>query len=96
MNEMMQLIVGLFEQNNYLVISHLQSDNSFILKHKAFNDYWIVVDGLFDYTNQDDLYEKFHEKFGKEFPLAEKNTSLLLLVDTNKQQGEYDEVEIEK
>lgn len=95
MNEFIQLIIEIFEHNDYFAISDIQSDNPYVLKHKTFEDFWIVAEGLSAFTNQDELYDKFNEKFGKRYPLAEKNTSLLLLVDTDKQQEDYDAVKIE-
>lgn len=91
----MDFILQLFTSNGYEMIPQPDRNKPMFFKNHKHDDYWLVAESLESYRHQAELYEWFSNDLGKRFPLAEKNTSLLLLVDTDRQQGEYDEVEIE-
>lgn len=52
-------------------------------RHNEHEDYWLVAVGVESYQNQDILFEEMQSSFYKECPLAVKNTSLLILYDTD-------------
>lgn len=95
MTEFMDFIRRLFGENGYMEIPQPNPDMPFVFKSNECDDYWLLAESLYHYRKQADLFEWFKGDIVNRFPLAEKNTSLLLLVDTEKQQGNYDEVEIE-
>jgi len=51
------------------------------LKRNEHDDYWLVAEGYNWCENQEELYQAVYGKFGSEYPLFEKNTSLLILHD---------------
>lgn len=73
-------ILGEFSRNNYTLLGKIQDDVHF-LTHNEYDDYWIVAEGYGCYEKQEELYQDLYEKFGSEYPLFEKNTSLLILHD---------------
>lgn len=75
------LIKKQFEENGYSVLGIVHEDLLF-LKNNEHEDYWLVAVGVECYQNQDVLFEKMQSSFYKEYPLAVKNTSLLILYDT--------------
>lgn len=95
MTEFMQFILDLFGKHHYDILSSPDLKTTKFFKLQDIDDYWCVSEGLETYEKQAELYKWFKSKLGKQHPVAEKNISLLLLVDTDKQQGEYDQVEIE-
>lgn len=95
MTEFMNFIKRLFGENGYEAISKPDQDKPLVFKNDKFEDYWIIAEDLRAFQKQVDLFEWFKGEIVNRFPLAEKNTSLLLLVDTDKQQEKFDEVAIE-
>lgn len=75
-----EFILGEFAHNNYTFLGKVQNDVCF-LKNNEHDDYWLVAEGYGSYEKQEDLYQGVYEKFGSEYPLFEKNTSLLILYD---------------
>ena len=73
-----EFILGEFAHNNYTFLGKVQNDICF-LKNNEHDDYWLVAEGYGSYEKQEDLYQGVYEKFGFEYPLFEKNTSLLIL-----------------
>lgn len=71
-----------FEDNGYSVLGFVHEDVLF-LKNNEHEDFWLVAVGLESYQNQDVLFEEMQASFYKEYPLAVKNTSLLILYDTD-------------
>lgn len=71
-----------FEENGYSVLGIVHEDVLF-LKNNEHEDYWLVAVGVESYQNQDILFEEMQSSFYKECPLAVKNTSLLILYDTD-------------
>lgn len=70
-----------FEENGYSVLGIVDTSVLF-LKNNEHEDYWLVAVGVKSYQNQDNLFEEMQSTFYKEYPLAVKNTSLLILYDT--------------
>lgn len=95
MTDFMDFILQLFVSNGYEMIPQPDHNKPMFLKNNKHDDYWLVAESLDSYRHQAGQYEWFSKDLGKRFPLAEKNTSLLLLVDKDRQQGDFDEVEIE-
>lgn len=95
MTEFMNFIIRLFGENGYKAIPQPDQDKPLVFKNDKFEDYWIIAEGLKAFQKQADLFEWFTSDIINRFPLSEKNTSLLLLVDTDKQQEKFDEVAIE-
>lgn len=75
-----EFILGEFAHNNYTFLGKVQNDVCF-LKNNEHDDYWLVAEGYGCYEKQEDLYQGVYEKFGSEHLLFEKNTSLLMLHD---------------
>jgi len=73
-------ILGEFAHNDYTLLGKVQDDAHF-LTHNEYDDYWLVAEGYGCYEKQEELYQGLYEKFGSEYPLFEKNTSLLILHD---------------
>lgn len=73
-----EFILGEFAHNNYTFLGKVQNDICF-LKNNEHDDYWLVAEGYGSYEKQEDIYQGVYEKFGFEYPLFEKNTSLLIL-----------------
>ena len=71
-----------FEENGYSVLGIVHEDVLF-LKNNEHEDYWLVAVGVESYQNQDIPFEEMQSSFYKECPLAVKNTSLLILYDTD-------------
>lgn len=71
-----------FEENGYYVLGTIHNDVLF-LKNKKHEDYWLIALSLECYQNQDNLFQEMQSSFYKEYPLAVKNTSLLILYDTD-------------
>lgn len=95
MTELTDFISGLFISNGYESIPQPNQNMPLAFKNKVHDDYWLVAESTLQYEHQSELYDWFKENIVSRSSLAEKNTSLLLLVDTDSQQDEYDEVEIE-
>lgn len=95
MTEFMNFIIRLFGENGYNAIPQPDQDKPLVFKNDTFEDYWIIAEGLKAFQKQADLFEWFTSDIINRFPLSEKNTSLLLLIDKDKQQGNFDEVGIE-
>lgn len=81
MEEFDKFIFQIFERFGY-EFKCLVLDGQFLYKHHEKEDYWIVSDGFWAIKNQGDLFEALDKGHKDEFPLANKNTSLLLLIDT--------------
>lgn len=81
MEEFDKFIFQIFERFGY-EFKCLVLDGQFLYKHHEKEDYWIVSDGFWGMDHQDELYEVLDREHKDEFPLANKNTSLLLLIDT--------------
>lgn len=76
-----KFIFSQFEKYGYEMKSQIL-DGQFLFKHKEKDDYWIVSDGFWSMDNQHELYEVLVTGRKDEFPRADKNTSLLMLIDT--------------
>lgn len=75
MNKFIDYIFSLFVENEYeLIYSHN------IFKHKKYDDFWCVTEDANFYNKQADLYDSW-KNFYVKYPIAEKNMSILLLVD---------------
>lgn len=70
-----------FEENAYSVLG-IVHEGVLFLKNNEHEDYWLVAVGVECYQNQDILFQEMQSTFYKEYPLAVKNTSLLILYDT--------------
>lgn len=70
----------LFIGQGYLVLGEIINGILF-LKSSVHEDYWLIADGLECYDNQEDLFQSLQSKYYVKYPLAEKNTSLLILYD---------------
>lgn len=75
-----EFILNEFVLSNYNVLGVILNDVCF-LKSDEHDDYWLVAEGYRWYEKQEELYQGVYEKFGLEYPLFEKNTSLLILHD---------------
>lgn len=95
MTEFMNFIIRLFGENGYKAIPQPDQDKPLVFKNDKFEDYWIIAEGLKAYHKQAELFDWFKDNIVNRYPLSEKNTSLLLLIDTDKQQGKLDDVAIE-
>jgi hypothetical protein len=95
MDEFITLILQLFRQNNYQQVSFQGENNILFFRHNLYEDNWLVAQGIDVYDKQLETYEKFLEQFKTVYPTAEKNISLLLLIDNDMVQENIDEVEIE-
>lgn len=70
-----------FEENGYSVLGNIHNDVLF-LKNKEHEDYWLIALSLECYQNQDNLFQEIQSSFLEDYPLAIKNSSLLILYDT--------------
>lgn len=75
-----EFILNEFVLSNYNVLGVILNDVCF-LKSDVHDDYWLVAEGYRWYEKQEELYQGVYVKFGLEYPLFEKNTSLLILHD---------------
>lgn len=75
-----EFILNEFVLSNYNMLGVILNDICF-LKSDEHDDYWLVAEGYRWYEKQEELYQGVYEKFGLEYPLFEKNTSLLILHD---------------
>ena len=66
-----------------MVLLGIVHEDVLFLKNNEHEDYWLVAVGVESYQNQDILFEEMQSSFYKECPLAVKNTSLLILYDTD-------------
>ncbi len=82
MEEFDKFIFQLFERFDYEFKCEL-SKGRYLYKHQQKSDYWIVSDSLKVMKQQYDLYMALTVEHKEECPLADKNTSLLMLVDTD-------------
>ena len=74
---MLRIILNEFEINGYVIIG--DSDGLFYLKHRDYNDFWMVCYGNFSLDAQSDMYEQYLERFAPRYPMVRKNTSLIIL-----------------
>lgn len=81
MEEFDKYISQIFERFGYEFKCQIL-DGQFIYKHHVKDDYWIVSNGFWAIEHQDELFDVLDKEHKDEFPLAPKNTSLLLLIDT--------------
>lgn len=79
-------IFSLFEKHGYECLGQLQAGKH-LFKHHTNDDYWIVTEGLMVEDKQFELYKELTMTQAEKYPCANKNTSLLLLVDMDKMQG---------
>lgn len=70
-----------FEENGYSVLGTIHNGVLF-LKNKEHEDYWLIALSLECYQNQDNLFQEIQSSFLEDYPLAIKNSSLLILYDT--------------
>ena len=75
-----EFILNEFILSNYNVLGMILNDVCF-LKRNEHDDYWLVAEGYNWCEHQEELYQAVYGKFGSEYPLFEKNTSLLILHD---------------
>lgn len=80
MEEFDKFIFQLFERFGYEFKCQLSKGQA-LYKHQQKSDYWIVAKGLNAMKYQYDLYTDLTDEHKDECPLADKNTSLLMLVD---------------
>lgn len=80
MEEFEKFIFFQFERFGYEMKVQIM-DGQFLFKHKDKEDYWIVSDGLWAMEHQYELFQILKEGHKNEFPRADKNTSILLLIN---------------
>lgn len=84
MEEFNKFIFHIFEQHGYELRCQILEGQS-LYKHKDKDDYWIISDGFWAIENQYKLYEALTKDYKGDFPHADKNTSLLLLIDIERE-----------
>ena len=94
MTKFIDFILDLFKRNGYKTIAQPKVNKPIVLKHSSFDDYWMITCDIGCYNNQATLFEWYKDEIQKKFPLAIKNTSLLLLINKDDQKN-IDDVEIE-
>ncbi len=80
MEEFEKFIFLQFERFGYEMKVQIM-DGQFLFKHKDKEDYWIVSDGLWAMEHQYELFQELKNEHKNEFPRADKNTSILLLIN---------------
>lgn len=80
MEEFEKFIFLQFERFGYEMKVQIM-DGQFLFKHKDKEDYWIVSDGLWAMEHQYELFQELKKEHKNEFPRADKNTSMLLLIN---------------
>lgn len=75
MDKFIDYIFSLFVENEYEPISPHH-----IFKHKKHDDFWYVTEDVKLYDNQEDFHNSLID-FYRTYPVAEKNMSILFLVD---------------
>lgn len=82
MEEFEKFIFLQFERFGYEMKVQIM-DGQFLFKHKDKDkeDYWIVSDGLWAMEHQYELFQELKKEHKNEFPRADKNTSILLLIN---------------
>lgn len=80
-------IFSLFEKYGYGCLGQLQA-GKYLFKHHTNDDYWIVTEGLMEENEQFELYKELTKVQAKKYPCANKNTSILLLVNMEKYEDE--------
>lgn len=80
MEEFEKFIFLQFERFGYEMKVQIM-DGQFLFKHKDKEDYWIVSDGLWAMEHQYELFQELKKEHKNEFPRADKNTSILLLIN---------------
>lgn len=76
---MIDFILGLFQQYGYQILGEI--DHVIVIKSKAFEDYWLIAEGLETFDRQSKIHDDLVNGILKDYPKFQKNTSLLLLVD---------------
>lgn len=78
---MNKFIVGLFKHFNYEILEFDKTDNISFIRHCNYKDFWIIVNAEeeFKLEDQETIAEKAKTIFAQ-FKEAEKNTSLLVLL----------------
>lgn len=89
---MLRIILKEFEINGYVLLN--SSDDLFYLKHRDYDDFWIVCNKEFNLDSQSDIYEQYLAMFATSFPTIKKNTSLVILgAEGAKTPGQIVEIE---
>lgn len=80
---MNKFIIELFKQFNYEEVGG--ADDISFIKHKDYADFWIVVNAVdaFKLEDQETIAEKAKTTIFEQHKEAEKNTSLLVLLEVN-------------
>lgn len=73
-------ILNEFTHNNYNLLGTVLDGVNF-LKSNEHDDYWLVAGSCDWYEKQENLHQGIQAKFGAEYPLFEKNASMLILHD---------------
>ena len=78
---MNKFIIGLFKQVNYEEVGG--ADDISFIKHKNYADFWIIVNAVdaFKLEDQETIAEKAKTTIFNQHKEAEKNTSLLVLLE---------------
>lgn len=78
---MNKFIIGLFKQFNYEEVGG--ADDISFIKHKNYADFWIIVNAVdaFKLEDQETIAEKAKTTIFNQHKEAEKNTSLLVLLE---------------
>lgn len=74
---MLKIILNEFDINGYVIIG--DGDGLVYLKHRDYDDFWIVCEREFDLDMQSELYEKYLATYVNQYPTIKKNTSFLIL-----------------
>lgn len=72
-------IIKEFTTNGYDIIGNLE--NILLLKNHVHEDYWLIAEDVVCYQEQANLFQKIQNSYYPDYPLAEKNISLLILYD---------------
>jgi len=83
---MLKIILNEFARNDYYEIG--EEKDIVFLKHRVYDDFWIVSEKKFDLKFQSELYEQYISRFAKEYPTVKKNTSLIILVTEDARDSE--------
>ena len=70
-------IIKEFTANGYDIIGNLE--NILLLKNHVHEDYWLITEDVVCYQEQANLFQEMQNSYYTDYPLAEKNISLLIL-----------------
>ena len=76
---MLRIILNELAINGY---NRMDENDGFVyLKHRNYDDFWIVCYSGFSLDTQGDLYEHYIERFAPQHPRVRRNTSLIILAE---------------